>query len=436
MKNSLINVYPTKRATPYGRSGPLQATSVSATITEATDMVDPTTGLPMAKCVIPAANTSYQLITYNDVPTFEMGHNDTWILPIYLPKKLSNVRIQLLVSSASSMTGIEYRTLTFTSGNLIRGFNILHALHVEKKTGDTQYGELGTNSWYEWSNSGTITDDSPINAITVRLKSDGTQSEDTVIYVGSIQTAPQGWAMSSIMWMADDFPIVFHDHIIPVIESYGWRATFATTSSYSADPSTAYTPMNKVRYLDKIGHEIWGHAYAHDDMDTITTPEKIKVFRDTKNFWDGTGIPTAGAFMAWPFGAYDDESISLAKAAGYKLARGVGGWGFSPLAPAVNPFFLDGYSMERANSWHVDATLNGAILRGQGLITYAHNAVVGGNGIDLYPGAGKFYVDHFKRWAELVAKHEAAGRVLVTTPTEYFKRAGVDIKTDKFYEGI
>lgn len=86
--------------------------------------------------------------------------------------------------------------------------------------------------------------------------------------------------------------------------------------------------------------------------------------------------------------------------------------------------------MEQSNPWLVDATLNGVCLRGQSCITYMHDTVDGGSGIDSYPGANKHYADHLRRWCQLVAAHVKAGRAECFTVSQYFRACGIDPELD------
>lgn len=79
--------------------------------------------------------------------------------------------------------------------------------------------------------------------------------------------------------------------------------------------------------------------------------------------------------------------------------------------------------------------ITGDVYAGQGVITYGHTAIAGGTSTpNNYPGANSFYADHLKRWCDIVAAHEDAGRCVVTTVSEYFKLCGINPDTHKFLE--
>lgn len=438
--NKLINVYPTLRAAPYAGNDDqsyttFNATADVATIAIDTTVIDPSTGRAMAKVTIPTGSTLTPSIDYLDLTPWQMQSNDVWMLSVYLPNRLSgSLNVQMLVTDGSTFAGVEYRLYTFTGDMLQKGFNLLTCMHVEDLVGASEYGRVATTSRKAWQNNGSQSASTLARSIRVRAGVIGAQGTDTIVYFGGIHTAPAGWAKGAVMWMADDVPNSFYELAIPVIESYGWKCTLANTSTYSSDPGVTYMPMAAVRDCNSRGHEIWGHLRRHEDMDATTTDQKTRSLKSAADFWKSIGINTASQYMAWPFGRINDEAITIAKAQGYKIAASIRGDGMNPLIAGTNPYYINRYSIEVENSWHVDSMINGTALRGVGLITYAHNAIAGGAESDVYPGAVSFYVDHLKRWCDLAASLEDQSKLVVTTPLEYFRMCGINPETHQFAE--
>lgn len=440
LKNELIREYPTLRASPYNGDDTQAYTSFiagpdTASLAMSEDVVDPITGRPMAKITIPALSTNYAGIDYLDLDEWQMNPDDVWMLCVYLPNRLNGgLNIQLLVTDSATFTGVEYRNVTFTADMLQKGFNILTCLHVEKTIGVSTFGEIGTTRNNEWVNNGQITDQSPSKSLRFRAKAIVGQGTDLDIYLGSVHTAPAGWAKGAVMWMADDVPNSFYELAIPVIESYGWKCALAVTSTYAANPGETYMPMNSVRDAYKKGHEVWGHLRRHEDMQAVTTAQKTRALKSSSDFWKSSGMNSASRFMAWPFGRYDDEAITIAKQQGYLLAASIRGEEINPIAAGCNPYYLNRLSVEVQNSWQVETMINGSVKRGRGVITYMHNAIPGGSDTDLYPGSTSFYVDHLKRWCDFLAKLESNGECVVTTPLEYLRLCGIDPYRDSLSE--
>jgi peptidoglycan/xylan/chitin deacetylase (PgdA/CDA1 family) len=237
--------------------------------------------------------------------------------------------------------------------------------------------------------------------------------------------------------MFDDVPNSIYELAGPVIESYGWKYAVASCSGYAGDPTAGenvYMATKNLMTLLKKGHEVWNHTKTHENMDTATTQAKIRSINVSTAFWGGKGFSNATRFLAWPFGAYDDESITLIKDNGYLMARSIHGDGICPFSAGINPYYINAFAVENANPWRTDTMIEGSIRRGMGMITYAHDAVAGGQGVDSYPAGAKFYMDHFKRWCDRVAGHEANGNVVVTTPIDYYRLCGIDVFSHKFQE--
>lgn len=441
-KNQLVKVWPTRVAVPYGKSGDVGYSSKEegggGTISIDYAKADPMTGLPMAKCHIPSGSTSYLKIHYESTfDPFHMENDDSWFLTCYLPDRVDYLGIQLVISSSSVEGGSNRREMTFNKSSMQRGWNILQCLHVERSIGASEYGVVGT-SWHAgWNNFGTQTDAGNTASVSANCRFSVAAEADIDIHLGSIHRAPFGWARAGMCWMGDDGALSFHDKAVPIFEEYGWNYTLAAVPGNmggDASGTSLYMSVDDVRRDRDKGHEIWNHTRLHDNMDTSTTEEKQSSIDASVAFFGCSGFVEASRFLAWPFGAYDDESIAMCKAAGILLARSINGDSICPAAAGINPYYLNAFSVERANSWQTDSMIEGNILRGTGMITYGHQPVDGGAGLDVYPAATRFYVDHLRRWCDRVAEHEAAGRVVVTTPLEYFRLCGIDPYTHNFQE--
>lgn len=434
--NSLINTLPTQIAKPYDRlSTPTHSfTSLGAGASIARDenRIDPTTSLAMAKISIPSSNTDYQILKYDNLTPNTYSPDDVWMLSVYIPQQTNNLRIQILLSDTDNISGIHYRMYQWEGSNLRQGHHNLSCLHVEEYVDATTYGIVGTSIDREWVDSDGVTDTSPVKSINIRVKHLNADLGDSEVFIGAIHSAPSGWAKSCIMWMADDVPQSFVDLAIPLLSC---PTTLAITSQYSADPRNKYVPMDVVRQLHNQGHEIWGHLRQHEDITAVTDEQKVRALQSPRDFWRASGMRSASKFMAWPFGRYDDTAISLAKILGYKICRAGGYAGISPLMPAVNPYYIPGFNMEKFNSWQVDTAINGFIKRGESVIMYAHNVEPGGQNENTRPATSvAVYADHINRWANLVRSYEVSGLAIGTTVSEFYNLCGVNAESDFMVE--
>lgn len=435
--NQFVNILPTLRAKPYNRdsSATFTGSSITGTLAVDVDRTDHTTGLPMAKITIPAGNTSNQTIQYWDIPGWSMGQKDVYLFSVYFPDDPPpNFVIQALVSDTSSIAGVNFRTYTWQNSHGVfqRGYNTFAVLQSETYVGNTTFKLVGTTINTPWVNSGGTTEETQPRSINFRCRHTVASGTDTVVYLGAIHSAPEGWCKSAICWAADDVPISFYNLAVPIIEDFGWKCTLNAASAYAGDPQGQYISTEQYKELISRGHEVWGHTRLHDNLDTSTIEQKTTSLSAARDFWNSHGIHSAARFMAYPFGAYDTETIGLLPTLGYKLAATITGQTNCAWTPAINPYTISRFTSERSNSWQVDTMIYGSILRGQMLSFYQHNAVEGGSTTDTYPGSTSFYTDHLRRWCELVKFYEEQNKVVCLTNTEYYQHCGVDPYVDEF----
>lgn len=434
--NRTIVIPPTLRCRPYEFDGTTKYSAVSATVSIDYDRTDPATGLPMAKITIPAGDTAYHSIDYYDmaVPWY-MGPDDVWLISNYTTLKSADLQIQLLYSDDASISGTDYRLYSFTGTGLIQtGYNILSMLQHEVALGGTEYGKVGTTSNNAWQDNNGKNPGTKVRSIRLRVKLVNASATPTEIFLGSIYTAPAGWAKSIVMWMADDVPSSFVDIAGPIIESYGWKFCLAVVTNYANALSGIYLPTDRVLDVHRKGHVIVNHMRQHENMDTALTADKDRALRVSARFWQGLGLRSAHRLLAWPFGAFDAESIALARQYGFVNGFATNGIGPNPLAPGINPFAISRFGVEIPNSWRVDSEITGAIKRGQGIITYGHSVVQGGADTDTYPGAVSFYSEHLRRWCELIKEQEEAGNCYVMDIHSGFAQYGINLYDNAFAE--
>lgn len=435
--NRVVITPPTLRCKPYEFDGTVRYSAASAQVTIDYDRTDPVTGLPMAKITIPAGNTAFHTVDfYNMSDPWYMGADDVWFISNYTTLKSADLQVQLLYSDDASITGIDYRLYSFTGTALIQtGYNILSMLQNEEAIGGTEYGKVGTTANSAWQDNNGKNLGTLVRSIRLRVKLVNAAASPTEIFLGSVHTAPAGWAKSVVMWMADDVPASFVDLAGPIIESYGWKYCLAVATNYAnAAAGSIYTTTSKVKEVHSKGHVIVNHMRQHENMDTSLLADKDRALRVSANFWKSVGIRSGYRLLAWPFGAFDTESIGVARQYGFINGFATNGLGPNPLAPGINPFAISRFGIEITNSWKVDSEINGAIKRGQGIITYGHTAVTGGTGVDIYPGAVSFYTEHLRRWCELIKRHEEAGNCYVDDIFTGFGRYGLDLYSDAFAE--
>lgn len=434
--NKLINVLPTFLRAPYSASDAALYTNATGGAVADTVIADPTTGLAMARITINSGSSSAQLVEYANMSSalwVRPDDNDVYLLSIYSSEQIDDLNVEIITSDQTSVIGGEFRKITMNNRTVPKGYSLLPVLSNEVKIDSNTFGEVGTHYNHEWVDGNSQDKNSVVKTVRVQVKIDPGPASNTSVHIGAIFTAPAGWAKAAVMWYSDDVQSSFLDLAGPVIESYGWNYTVAAVSNYASLTGPSHTNIKELREAVNRGHELHAHTRAHENVPTLDTAGKTRALKSASDYWNANGMQLAGQIMAWPFGQFDDESITIAKSLGLKVGFSTLGDEISPLVPTLNPMNMHRLSVESmTNPWQVDSMINGSILRGSGIVAYMHGIQEGGEGINAHAGATTVYLDHFKRWCELIAKHEADGRCVVTTPSRYFKLCGVDPLTGSF----
>ena len=433
--NQLVNRQPMQEAMACDRDGATKWSAVvvtgGCTIEGDTERTCPITGLPTAKVTLVAGVTGAQRIDWAGL-NITPDPDDVWMISVWIPYDTPNPDIEFyMYGTATTGTGT-WRVMRFMAERFHPGWNILTISHVEKFVGATEYGVVdGTDPLRNIQIGGGMTESTPVQAIRLNIRDvDGL---GRVFHVGGVFRAKRGWATPAVIWMFDDVGATFYERGLPIIEEYGWKATLCVTSGYAAEPRVTYMSLDQVLDAQQRGHEIWGHLRLHENITSTPNPERA--LREAQRYWTSRGIQTAAQCMAWPFGAYNAAGATLAKQLGYKLARGINGQYHSPIAPGVAPYTFGAYNLEKENSWHIDAMINGAIRKGLALFTYGHRTEPGGAGINVRPPDGNsHYTDHLRRWCDIVKAAEQRGECVVPTALEWFRLCGIDPLATTFVE--
>ena len=431
--NRLLKVQPTPYVRPLDEASTPTWTNTTltagATVTADPDASDPLSGLGCARLVM-GTSTSDQRINYNTQSPISLGTDDLIIVPVWCDHNAAKGSVAVRVSSMDVPTGFNWRMFSWAAHHLRYGWNILICKNTEEFLGTTEYGVVKDRAHAGvWNAAGVDSPTAQIRSVSVFAR----QSVEGATYkFGGVYFAPKGYCKGAIMWSADDVPHEFLDLAIPIIESYGWRTTLNSTSQHTARASKSHITLSELRDLAARGHEVWGHTRYHERMSTSDLTARTRALTQPRDFFAENGFPLAARCMAWPYLDYDADAIALAKSLGYKMATGGPGSTISPLATG-SAFTVGRTSVEYENAWYVDTFLNGAIKRGEGMITYMHKTFPGGDGSNTYPPGGTaHYADHLRRWCDLVADREARGECEVLTVAQYYRACGIDIMTHPF----
>ena len=402
-----------------------------------TTMRCPLSGLPMLKMTLPAgvANQTQTVSWNNMASTVELGPEDSWIIPVYVPPYWgevggnTSVRIGLWTSSNATVS-TNYRTINIESDRFQSGWSLLTILANEVKI-SSETGVLGTTLGNAWTNTGSDTVGTPVKSISIRVNTvtGSVPTNPYDVYIGCPHYSQKGWIQSAVMWGFDDVSKSAQDIALPILEEYGFKATFYNTV-HNAGYLTTHLNWKELRALKARGHAVWSHTLTHQDLRTLNDSNMTTELTNARDHYARYGMLDASRCMAYPYGKFDRATVTKMRSLGYAFSRATGNYYMSNLTPGLNPLWTPGFSPELSNPWQVDAFLNGVVLRGAASAAYAHTAVIGGAGVDTRPGVDQFYTDHLRRWCEMLATHVAAGNVVCPTQNEYYSMAGIDTFTD------
>lgn len=155
----------------------------------------------------------------------------------------------------------------------------------------------------------------------------------------------QGLPNKSVLITMDDGYRSVYNIAYPILNKYGFKATLFIYTSFVGVSKMAIT-WNQLKEMQANGFTIGSHTINHSDL---TNPkegetEQKHIARLKEELYGSKTIIDQKLgqdtyFLAYPFGYYDQRSIQMAKAAGYKLAMSVKRGG--------NPFFANPLTLRR-----------------------------------------------------------------------------------------
>lgn len=135
----------------------------------------------------------------------------------------------------------------------------------------------------------------------------------------------------SFLLTFDDGFLGVHDHAGPVLDKLGWPATVFLVSSLIGkrdswcevhNPSGATYPLmdaGQIRVLQERGFRFESHTRRHADLPTLDDDalrDELQGARAELEDLLGRSV----AYLAYPFGRYDERVLDAARAAGYAAA--------------------------------------------------------------------------------------------------------------------
>ena len=166
-------------------------------------------------------------------------------------------------------------------------------------------------------------------------------AEDLLSFLQYRQALPK----KSLMITIDDGYRSAYDIAYPILKRYGFAATFFVYTDYVGVSDKAIT-WDQLKEMNADRFQIGSHTISHSDLTMKRKGESEKDYLariekeliDSKQIIDMKLTQDTMA-IAFPFGRYDENILSLAEQAGYALGFSVEGGG--------NPFFSDPLRIRR-----------------------------------------------------------------------------------------
>jgi peptidoglycan/xylan/chitin deacetylase (PgdA/CDA1 family) len=106
----------------------------------------------------------------------------------------------------------------------------------------------------------------------------------------------------------------------PIMQKYNFTGTAYIVHSYIG--IAHYMNVNQIRELHAAGWEIGSHSLSHVDLTERADRQREEVIESRRRLESSLGVPILS--FAYPFGAYNADSIQFARQAGYIAALGLG----------------------------------------------------------------------------------------------------------------
>jgi peptidoglycan/xylan/chitin deacetylase (PgdA/CDA1 family) len=120
---------------------------------------------------------------------------------------------------------------------------------------------------------------------------------------------------------------------LPILQKYNFTGTAYIVHNYIG--ITNYMNADQIRELYAKGWEVGSHSTSHESLTERIDRQRDEIIESRRKLEQRLGIPILT--FAYPFGAYDEDSVYYARLAGYIAAMGLGE---SAIQGSKNLFYL------------------------------------------------------------------------------------------------
>lgn len=123
-----------------------------------------------------------------------------------------------------------------------------------------------------------------------------------------------------ILLTFDDGSETVYTEALPIMQKYGFTGTAYIV--YNFIGAGRFVDRDQIRELYAAGWEIGSHSISHNDLTMYSDKQEDEIVSSRKRLESYLGIPIFS--FAYPFGAYNSDSLRFVKLTGYTSAMGLG----------------------------------------------------------------------------------------------------------------
>ncbi len=237
----------------------------------------------------------------------------------------------------------------------------------------------------------------PANVVSVRvfhmLKSTGTLTFDDTSLTSN--GAPTGiFKTGGVTLTFDDGWLNQYQYAVPKLKQAGFKATFFIISRQLSDNGfPAFMSQAQVKELYNSGFEIGGHTRTHRPLTSLSSTEQQDEISGGRQDLIAMGITPVNA-LAYPFGDYDGNTITITKNAGFTSARSTLNGSTDPV---TDHYQLPRQSIENTTTLsQVQGWVNDAMTNKTWLILVIHQVDTNNDRYTVSPTIFNQIIDYLK----------------------------------------
>jgi peptidoglycan/xylan/chitin deacetylase (PgdA/CDA1 family) len=110
---------------------------------------------------------------------------------------------------------------------------------------------------------------------------------------------------------------------LPILKEFGFKATIFMITDL-VDKTPGYMNLQQLKEMQAQGMDIESHTVYHEHLKQLSYEKQVKTLKDSKEFLEKS-LNKEIHYLAYPYGEYSEETLKIAKEAGYTMALSTNG---------------------------------------------------------------------------------------------------------------